>query len=149
MMNTRKAQEELSKVADLDAQIHIWREELLMLESKVKDISPALWNECISGSKGSDLSKSIAELMDFREMTVNKITRLIRWRRRIVGRINALKNKDHAKLLYYYYCGRNTLAVIGSQKMYYSHIWVRKHHKAALEEYERTYFSKKRPYTKI
>lgn len=139
-MGNEQAREELEKLRELNVRIDALIEEKEKLAARVTGLARPL-SERVSGTKRSDIANAAAKLADMDTEIDNTIDEYSDRKKRILIRINAIKDIRYRTLLFLYYANTVPLKLHEVAKMmHYQYSTIKDMHGYALDAYQQKYF---------
>lgn len=139
-MGNEQAREELEKLRELNVRIDALIEEKRKLAARVTSLARPL-SEPVSGTRRSDIANAAAKLADMDTEIDNTIDEYSERKKRILIRINAIKDIRYRTLLFLYYANTVPLRLHEVAKMmHYQYSTIKDMHGYALDAYQQKYF---------
>lgn len=135
-----QARDELEKLRELNIRIDALIEEKRKLAARVTSLARPL-SEPVSGTRRSDIANVAAKLADMDVEIDRTIDEYSERKKRILIRINAIKDVRYKTLLFLYYANTVPLKLHEVAKMmHYQYSTIKDMHGYALAAYQKKYF---------
>ena len=135
-----QARAELEKLRELNMRIDALIEEKRKLAARVTSLARPL-SEPVSGTRHSDIANAAIKLADMDKEINNTIDEYAKRKKRIMIRINAIKDIRYRTLLFLYYANTVPLKLHEVARiMHYQYSTIKDMHGYALDAYQRKYF---------
>ena len=138
----RQARAELEGLREMNARIDALIMEKEKLAARVTSLARPL-SEPVSGTRQSDIANAAAKLVNMGREIDRTIDEYNERKKRIVIRINAIKDVRYKSLLFLYYANTVPLRLHEVAKiMHYQYSTVKGLHGCALDAYQKKYFGR-------